>query len=232
MIVKCNLCGGENSYEPGEATLVCSYCGSSLAIARNESQEIEHLLLVHTRNDRLAEAALRSHIAENKRKAPSKISIDFSIVPYFLLEDESGTTILRRASGKACCDKVAPYPPSGKYRYIGSEEAKELLRFELEHCSGARRVLYLPVYSLRYECGKWEGRAEVIGESLQVIAEKLPDRMAERADLGLIARALLLCVAYYLLARAIPNFMARTFAVSLAALLLYSIYIVRERAKG
>lgn len=231
MVVQCNLCGGENRCEPGEKIIICSFCGASLIVAE-ETRRIENLLLHHVRNDRMAEAALRSHLKEKERRLPGKIEINFSSIPFFMVEGEDSEITLLCAWGNWRHNKSTPYPPAGKYSYLEPDTANNNLLSDSIPPSGADRILHLPVYSISYEAGDWKGEAEVIGESWQVIAEELPPERVEIADLRFLAWPSVLFAAYYLVARIAPGLLARILGVSIAAFLFYCLYTIRERFRG
>ena len=125
-----------------------------------------------------------------------------------------------------------PYPPAGAYRFLGAVEETETVVPADQADPGASRIIHLPVYELRYDADGWHGRAAVIGESWQVVAEELPPERGRRAGLrgGMIA--LVLFAGYFALAKIAPNPFIGFVAVAAAAAALYFVHSLRERARG
>ena len=114
MIVKCELCGGENRVHPGQKMLKCSYCGSALLV--DDSNYPEHLILPHKRNDKAVEDILRSFLLKRNMGRPRKIEIKFCFVPYTMIEDENGKSSGYPAKGAPLTASPIPDPPAGVKR--------------------------------------------------------------------------------------------------------------------
>jgi hypothetical protein len=230
VFVHCSLCGGENRLEPGEALLACSFCGASLAL--EQPKDVERLVLTHTRDDRMAEASLRSHLAEKNRRPPTRVEIDFSYVPFSMIEADDGRLTLAPAARVWPARESSPYPPAGKYDFFDEAAVKERVAPAREIDPRAARVLHLPVYSMKYEAGEWRGRAAVVGESWQIVAEKLPPERPRRAGAGQVVAGAALFAGYFALAKMTPGLFGSLAAVAAAATAGYCVFALRERAKG
>jgi hypothetical protein len=228
VLVRCNLCGGENEREPGQEMLACSYCGAALALEAERGPE--HVILVHTRDDGAAENVLRSFLIEKGRKRPSAMQADFAYVPFAMIEDADGKTSTAPAARHAALPGGAPYPPAGQYRFFGESPVPGERIVPVETTpKDAVRIIHLPVYTLRYETGRWKGRAAVIGESWQVIAGELPPERPRALNIGLLLAAAGLFAVYLVLGKLASNVLARFALIMAASGIGYSIFILRER---
>lgn len=230
MFVQCSLCGGENRFEPGQTMLICSFCGASLAL--DKPREVERLILSHARDDAAAEASLRSHLARKERRRATRVATDFSFIPFSMAEDDDGGISLVPAAGAWTVADQAPYPPAGSYGFLSESEQPEPVVDADSVDPRAPRIVYLPVYSLEYEASGWRGRAAVVGESWQVVAEDLPPERRRRPSLGLGLSIAALFAVYFTLAKVTPGFFGRLAAVAAAASAGYLVFTLRERAKG
>jgi hypothetical protein len=229
MLLRCSLCGGENAIKPGQEMLACSYCGSALAIDKTPGPE--HLILVHTRDDRAAESVLRSFLMEKNRKRPVGTAIDFSFVPYAMIETVDGETSIVPACASLAPQGGVPYPPAGEYRFFDesgapSERIAPVDRIDKD----AIRVVHLPVYGIRYEAGGWKGTAAVVGESWQVIAAELPPERPRVLNAGLFIAAALLFAAYLVIGKFASNALGRLALIMAASGGGYALFTVYEKA--
>ncbi len=210
--------------------LACSFCGASLALEK--PREAERLILSHKRDDRMAEATLRSHLAEKQRRRPTRLTVDFSFVPFSMIEAEDGRISLAPAARAWRSKESAPYPPAGEYRFLDESAVKETVIPAEAADPGALRLIHLPVYAVAYEAGGWRGHASVVGESWQIVAGDLPPARPRRANMGSVIAAIALFAGYYALARIVPSFIGRLLALAGAAVSFYLVYAIRERVKG
>lgn len=229
MIVRCSLCGGENAIKPGQEMLACMYCGSALAIDKTPGPE--HLILVHARDDRAAENVLRSFLMEKDRRRLVEATIDFSYVPYAMIETGDGETSIAPACASHAPQGGVPYPPAGEYRFfdesgIPSERIVPVDRIEKD----AIRIVHLPVYVIRYAAGGWKGRAAVIGESWQVIAAELPPERPRALNAGLFIAAALLFAAYLVIGKLSSSMLGRLALIMAASGAGYALFTVHEKA--
>lgn len=229
MLVQCALCGGETPVEPGQKMLACSFCGASIAL--EESAEAEHIILAHARRDDAAGAALVSHLLERGRGRPTGVKTEFAYLPFWFVEDEKGEARLAPAARAWRHDGAAPYPPAGEYRYFDESASNEKIVPAENPDPAATKLVHLPVYTIRYETGPWRGRASIVGESWQVVADDLPPERPRRPAKGLVLGAAGLFAAYFLVARLAPNVVARFALVAAAAGAAYLAFVVRERAR-
>jgi hypothetical protein len=229
MLVRCGLCGGENTVNPGQEMLSCSYCGSALAVAREPGPE--HLILVHARDDRAAESALRSFLMERNRRRPLAAAIDFSFVPYAMIEAEDGETSIVPACSCGAPPGGVPYPPAGEYRFFDESNPAAGTIVPADRVeTGAIRIVHLPVYRIRYGAGEWKGSAAVVGESWQTIAAGLPPERPRALRFGLFVAAAALFAAYLLIGKFATSALARLALIMAASCCGYALFTIHERA--
>ncbi len=216
MQVKCSLCGGENEIQPEQKMLMCSYCGSALAV--DEGGGPEHLILPHERNDRHAREAITSHMLERGTQRPRDIGIEFSYVPYLMIENEKGRMITVPGTAKAPAGTGAlPYPPAGNYRFFDERLAgKETIIPVKESVKGATRILHLPIYRMRYTAAGKKWNASAIGESWQVYADDYPPEQPSTLNAQNLLIAAALFAAFLFIGKLGHGWLAR-FVLILAA---------------
>ena len=226
--VTCNLCGGESQVEPGQTMAACSYCGAALALG--SARGPEHLILPHKRDNKAAEEALQSFLIEQGRKGPTKMQTEFSFIPFSLVEDADGKTTVAPASRHGAPPGGNPYPPAGEYHFFDESRAagEKIVRAENIQQEAATLV-HLPTYRIRYETGTWRGSAAVIGESWQVIAEKLPPEKPRAIHMGILAGTAGLFIAYFALGRIAPSFFSRLVLIAAASSVGYALFNLREK---
>lgn len=229
MLVRCGLCGGENTVNPGQEMLACSYCGSALAVEKEAGPE--HLILAHTRDDGAAESVLRSFLLERNRRRPVVAGIDFSYVPYATIETDAGETSVAAACASGAPPGGVPYPPAGEYRFFDESNppAGGILPADRVE-AGAIRIVHLPVYRIRYAAGDWKGSAAVVGESWQTIAAVLPPERPRALRLGLLAAAAALFAAYLAIGTFASSALARLALIMAASGIGYALFTIHERA--
>ncbi|MCX5754437.1 MAG: hypothetical protein NTW97_12500 [Candidatus Krumholzibacteria bacterium] len=229
MLVRCSLCGGENAIDPGQEMLACSYCGSALAI--DKAPGPEHLILVHTRDDRAAEGVLRSFLIEKNLRRPVGAAIDFSFIPYAMIETGDGETSIAPACASHVPQGGVPYPPAGEYRFFDETGAPSERIVPIDRIdTDAIRIVHLPVYGIRYKAGEWKGTAAIVGESWQVIADELPPERPRVPNLGILIAAALLFAAYLVIGRFASNVLGRLALIMAASAAGYALFTIYERA--
>jgi hypothetical protein len=229
MLVRCSLCGGENTIEPGQEMLACSYCGCALAV--DKAPGPEHLILVHTRDDRAAEKVLRSFLIEQNRGRPAGAAIEFSYVPYAMIETDGGETSVAPACAAGAPRGGSPYPPAGHYRFFdeaGDVKGKIVPVDRID--ADTLRIVHLPVYDIRYEAGAWKGRAAVVGESWQVIAAELPPGRPRALNFGLLLVAALLFASYLAIGKFASGLLGRLALIAAVSSGGYAIFTLYEKA--
>ncbi len=231
MQVNCRLCGGENSVHPGQEMLFCSYCGSALAI--EEDRGAERLILPHERNDRHAEEALRSFLAAKSLALPKDIKLDFAYIPYSMLEDDRGR--LFGQPGRGSWPEVGPlsFPPAGEYRFfdesLAGDEKVIPLDENPETLAEATRILFLPVYRVRYRAAGKKYRALIMGESYYVFADSLPPERPRGISIPNILVAVSMALVYLFAGKLGHSAAARTMVIMAAALAGWGIFSLRAR---
>ena len=208
MIVKCELCGGENRVHPGQKMLKCSYCGSALLV--NDSNYPEHLILPHKRNDKAVEDILRSFLLKHNMGRPRKLEIKFCFVPYTMIEDENGKSSGYPARGAPPSASPIPDPPAGDYCYFEKELADgEKIIQPKELDPETSRIIHLPLYDISFRLGKKEWKAAIIGESWQIQMDRMPPEQSTPLDLPMILTAGGLFAAYFVIGKLGHNWLAR-----------------------
>jgi len=211
--------------------LTCAYCGAALALEKRRGPE--RLILSHARDDAGAEAALRSFLIERRRRAPLAMSTTFSFMPFAMIEDEEGTVSVAAASAPAARLGGIPYPPAGHYRFCDGTTLPDAAVVPEEAIDrNAARVIHLPIYLIHYRAGSWRGKAAVIGESRQVIAEALPPDKPPALDRRALFTAAGLFAGYYVLGRLVPHAPLRLILIAAAAVACYSTFALHERSTG
>jgi len=234
MIVNCRLCGGENTIHPGQEMLFCSYCGSALAV--EEERGPERLILPHERSDRKAEEALRSFLATRALASPKEIRLEFAYVPYTMLEDDRGR--LFGQPGRGTWPELGPltFAPAGDYRFFEDSLAGDEKVFEHdeepETLAEAARILYLPVYRMRYRAAGKRFRALITGESWYVSADSLPPERPAGISVPNILAAAGMAVAYMFVGKLGHSAPARILVILAAALAAWAAFALRTRIAG
>ena len=228
MISRCSLCGGDNEYRPGDEMIACSYCGATLAIEKAEGPE--RLVLSHERNDALAEGALVSHLIEHERRRPTRMSTQYALVPFLMIEDGEGRITLASAASAAAFKGLAPLVPAGRYDYFDETAGRPVTVLPTETVEpGTIKILHLPVYTIRYEAGAWKGGASIIGESWQVIAPELPGEQRRAAGTGVFLASIGLFMGYLFLGNVVSNLLGRLALIAGASGGGFLLYTMHER---
>jgi len=231
MQVNCRLCGGENSIHPGQKMLFCSYCGSALAI--EEDRGPERLILPHKRNDRHAEEALRSFLSAKSLALPKDIKLDFAYIPYTMLEDDRGR--LFGQPGRGTWPETGPlsFPPAGEYRFFDESFAGGEKIFPLdeeqETLAQATRILFLPLYRIRYRVAGKKYRALIMGESYYVFADSLPPERPAAVSMPNLIAAASMAVVYLFAGKLGHSPAARILVIMIAALAGWGAFSLRSR---
>ena len=231
MQVNCRLCGGENSIHPGQEMLFCSYCGSALAI--EEDRGPERLILPHQRNDRHAEEALRSFLAAKSLALPKDIKLDFAYIPYSMLEDDRGR--LFGQPGRGSWPEAGPlsFPPAGEYRFFDELLAGDEKVIPLDEDPGtlaeAARILFLPLYRVRYRAAGKKYRALIMGESYYVFADSLPPERPRSVSMPNILAATSMAVVYLFLGKLGHSTAARILVIMAVSLAGWGVFSLRAR---
>jgi hypothetical protein len=228
MQVKCNLCGGGNTVHPGQKMLFCSFCGSALSIEKKKGPE--HLILPHKRNDKHAGEALRSWLLSKNRPQPKNIKLEFSYLPFLMIEDDKGKTSTALAPGIPFIAGNLPYPPAGNYRFFdetlaGDEKVVPFKRIE----EGILRILHLPVYEARYDAGGGHWAASIIGESWQMLSDAIPKERSADLDFKNVLIAACLFVVYLLIGKMAPSTLSRFVLIFIAGSLGFLGYYLRTK---
>jgi hypothetical protein len=231
MTVNCRLCGGENTIHPGQKMLFCSYCGSALTV--EEERGPERLILPHERSDRNAEEALRSFLAARSLAPPKEIKLEFAYVPYTMLEDDRGR--LFGQPGRGTWPELGPltFPPAGEYRFFDGAVAGDEKVFEHdeepETLAAAARILYLPLYRVRYRAAGKRYRALIVGESWFVKADSLPPERPAGISVPNVLAAAGMAVAYMFAGKLGHSSPARILVILAAALAAWGAFALRTR---
>jgi hypothetical protein len=228
LIARCNLCGGDNEYQPGDEMIVCGYCGAGLAIEKPQGPE--RLVLSHMRKDALAEEALVSLLIEQERRRPSRMATEYALAPFLMIENEEGKIRVASCAPSGRIKDVAPSLPAGNYDYFDETAArpeKVIPAGKIE--PGTIKILHLPVYTIRYEAGNWKGTAVVIGESWQVFPADLPPERRVAVNVGILFASIGLFMAYLFLGKIASNLLGRLALIMGASGGGYFLFTVHER---
>jgi hypothetical protein len=230
MQVKCSLCGGENEIHPEQKMLFCSYCGSALTV--DEGSCPEHLILPHERNERHAREALTSYLLHRRMPRPKDIRIEFSYVPYLMIEDEKGQMITAPGTAKVPAGTESlPYPPAGNYRFFDEKLAgNETITPVTQSEKGAMRILHLPVYLIRYTAAGATWNASAIGESWQVYADDFPPEQPSTLKMQNLLIAAGLFAAFLFIGKLGHGWLARFVVILAAASAVFTFFTLRERS--
>lgn len=227
MLIKCDLCGGENELLPGQRMLKCSYCGSSLAV---EEERFEHLILPHRRNDKIAKQMLRSFLVRRDCGKPGGVEIEFSYVPFSVIEDKTGGTSCLPAEGTP--PEIGPLAdiPAGDYSFFDEKLASgERMIRPRNRDERASMLIHVPVYILRFSVGKESFYATVIGESWYVQMDEIPPSRKGSLDFASLIPAAGLFVAYLLIGRLGAGVAARVAYIAAAAAALFFAYKIKKK---
>lgn len=211
--------------------LFCSFCGSSLAIESGGGPE--HLILPHTRNDRNAELALKSFLAEKSLARARGMITEFFFVPFLMIENEKGKMFTLPAPGAPSWLSPLPFPPAGDYSYFDKSLAgDEKVITCREVPPEAHQLIHIPVYRIKYKSSGSGYRATVIGESLLVLAEDLPPAMPAPVSVPNILAAAGLFTIFLILGKFAGSWPGRIAMIILGAAAGYGAFTLRERMLG
>ncbi len=229
MQVRCSLCGGENEIHPGQKMLFCSYCGSALAVDGRNGPE--HLILPHDRDDRRAGEELRSFLVSRRMQQPKDIKVDFSYVPFIVIEDEQGHTGTVAGAAKPPAGAgTLPNPPAGCYRFFDESLAgPEKITPASKTGKGAARILHIPVYRMRYETAGGSWKASAIGESWQVCADDFPPEQPSTLNMQNVLIAAGLLTAYLFIGKLGHGWLSRFVITFAAAAAGFAFLTLRKR---
>jgi hypothetical protein len=226
MLVKCRTCGGENRVHPEQKMLFCSFCGCALAIESVRGPE--HLILPHKRNDRNADEVLRSYLLSKNRGRAGDIKIQFSYVPFAMLEEEDGRT--RTIPANESVQVILPFPPAGNYSFFDEELAGKEKIIPIERIEkDTVKILHLPLYRIRYRLGGSEWEASVVGESWQVLADELPAKRPTPLNLPNVLAATGLFAIYLFIGESVSGWGAKLAVLAAASTAGLTIFSLRER---
>jgi hypothetical protein len=192
--------------------------------------------LPHDRNDRHAQEALRSFLAAKSLASPKDIKLDFAYIPYTMLEDDRGR--LFGQPGKGVWPEIGPltFPPAGEYRFFDPSLAGGEKVFEYdeqpETVAEAARILYLPVYRVRYRAAGKKFRALIMGESYYVFADSLPPERPAGVSVPNMLVAASMAVAYLFIGQLGHSSAARILVIMAAALAGWGAFSLRTRIAG
>ncbi|MBU8922904.1 MAG: hypothetical protein KOO63_13895 [Bacteroidales bacterium] len=231
MKVQCSLCGGENEIHPGQEMLFCEYCGSSLAVEKQGGAE--HLFLPHERNDKTAGKALRSLLTEKNLARPKDMKIEFSYIPFVMIESDRGKMHTMPAPGAPSWAMPIPFPPAGNYSFFDESLAsKEKVYSARETPADAHKTLHLPVYRIRYRAVGRKFKALVVGESLLVLAKEFPPGMPAPLSIPNMIVAGSLFAGFLIAGRFMGGWGSRVGLIIIVSTIAYAIFSIRERVMG
>jgi len=228
MLVKCDLCGGENRVHPGQKILSCSYCGSALAV--EDSARKERLILPHRRNDRTAEDMLQSFLLKRNMGRAGNVRIKFSFAPFFIIEDQNGDCSACPSGDAPSSVGPMPDPPAGDYCYFDEKlaDGEKIIKPSTVD-PDASRIIYLPVYDISFNLSRRRWKAAVIGESWWIQMDRLPPRKTEPLDKPRIISAAVLFTGYLFLGRLAGGTMPRLVLLVAAAAAGYLFFKIRGK---
>ena len=231
MKVQCNLCGGENEIHPGQEMLFCEYCGSSLAVERQGGAE--HLILPHERNDKTAGEVLRSLLIEKRLARPKNMKIEFSYIPFVMIESDRGKMHTMPAPGAPSWAMPVPFPPAGNYSFFNESLAsKEKVYPAKETPDEAHKLLHLPVYKIKYRAAGRKFRAIVVGESLIVLAKEFPPGMPAPLSIPNMIAAGSIFTGLLMAGHFMSGWGSRIGLIIIVSTISYAIFSIRERVMG
>ncbi len=218
MKIHCKFCGGSNEIYPDEKVTRCAFCGGTIAVEDNEA--LRKLILVHTRDNAKALAALQS-FALKKRGSPVEGKVTgFYFVPF--LRNNTGRTLPSVAENERL-KHIKVLQPYGVFTFL-EDVLKNETDFEINTDAIARTdyeeapsegIIYIPIYEIRYNTGKGEDTAYIVGETWQVIAESIEEEHDETAIKAVDMRLPALLFAMFL----IPVFIVHGTIPRLAAVI-------------
>ncbi|MBN1885084.1 MAG: hypothetical protein JW876_06135 [Candidatus Krumholzibacteriota bacterium] len=232
MNVRCRLCGGDNTVRPGQRMVTCAFCGSALALGEKEGPE--QLILPHERTDRGATEALVSHLAERGLALPRGIpEVSFAYVPYAMATGERGTMETTAIAAAPRAARSIPWPPAGAWRFFDEALAggEEIVPAG-EIPGDAIRLLWLPLYTVRYRAAGKTRTAAIFGDSWLVLATDWPPGRPQTLDTRNVLLAAGLFVAYLFIGRLGAGLPARLVVIASAATTGWLALAARRRLAG
>ena len=227
MIIRCDLCGGDNELLPGQKVVKCNYCGSSLAVEEGHS---EHLILPHNRDDGIAEDMLGSYLLRRGYSPPREFKTEFSYVPFSVIEDDSGgNSCIPSRCAPSVVNPLADIP-AGDYSFFDRELASgEKIVSSGGRDSRASREIHIPIYIISFRLEGKRSRAVVIGGGWQVQMERVPVRKENSLEISTLLPAAGLFVIYLLIGKLGGSWMGRFTFIAAASLAAWAAYRIREK---
>ena len=227
MIIRCDLCGGNNELLPGQKVIKCNYCGSSLAVRESH---FERLILPHSRDDEIAEDMLRSFLLRRGYSPPRELRTEFSYVPYSVIEDRSGGNSCIPSRGAPAALNPLADIPAGDYCFFDREHASgEKIVSSTGRDSRASREIHIPVYIIFFRLEGRRTKAVVTGESWQVQMERVPTRKERSLEISTLLPAAGLFVIYLLIGKLGGSMPGRLALIAAAASAAWAAYRIREK---
>ncbi len=227
MIIRCDLCGGNNEILPGQKVVKCCYCGSALAV---EEKHSERLILPHVRDDRIAEDMLASFLLKRGCPPPRETRTEFSYVPFSVVEDSTGGTSCIPSRGAPAAINPLADIPAGDYSFFDRELASgEKIVSSEGKDSRASREIHIPVYIISFRLEGKRSRAVIIGESWQVQMMKVPARKGKSLEISTLLPAAGLFVVYLLIGKLGGSWPGRLAFITAAASAAWAAYRIREK---
>ena len=227
MIIRCDLCGGNNELLPGQKVIKCNYCGSSLAVRESH---FERLILPHSRDDEIAEDMLRSFLLRRGHSPPRELRTEFSYVPFSVIEDRSGGTSCIPSRGAPAVLNPLADIPAGDYCFFDRELASgEKIVSSTGRDNRASREIHIPVYIISFRLEGRRTKAVVTGESWQVQMERVPARKESSLEISTLLPAAGLFVIYLLIGKLGGSMPGRLTFIAAAASAAWAAYRIREK---
>jgi len=232
MKINCKLCGGSNEIYPDEKVTRCAYCGGTIAIEDN--QALKKLILVHKRDDSKAGEALRSFVLKTAGSKAECGKIEFFYIPFS--RNNTGR-VLPSVAADERFKNIKVLQPYGIFvfleDFLNSNTGTEIPHTSIvesdDRVSRIEGTIYIPVYEIKYSTTKYEGTAYVVGETWQVIAEPIAEKIEpgmEPAELKLPAT---LFVIFFALSFTVHGTLSRLLLVALSGAIAHLLLYFKER---
>lgn len=232
MQVRCRLCGGDNTVRPGQKMVTCAFCGSALAVGERDGPE--RLILPHERRDESAVEVLVSSLAARQLALPGKRpEVSFAFVPYAMIAGDEGDYRTRAIGAAPRAARELPDPPAGAWRFFDEALAgDEEIVPAGDLPDGAVRILWIPLYTVRYRAGGKQWTAAIVADSWRVLQAARPPKRPRTLDTRNVLLAAGLFTVYLFAGKLGSGLPARLIIVFFAAVSGWLALAARRRLSG
>jgi DNA-directed RNA polymerase subunit RPC12/RpoP len=181
MIVRCSQCGAKINRRDENRFFTCPFCASRLVLEGGRS--FACLIMEHSGNDAWVRALFSERLnALGIADSPKTVHVEFFYYPFWFIRMADGTAIARPAAHMPNVELFSIKVPPGRLKFHDETNPppgivvpftvplEAVFGGEGERLGSVLRIdlVYLPIYSMRYQHGGASYTASVVGDSPRV----------------------------------------------------------------